>query len=206
VARKAKARKRAAGPWILRLYVAGHTPRCAAAIATLRQICDQYGGQYRFEVVDVLQYPELARSDEIIAIPTLVRKNPQPVRRIVGDLSNAKDVLTRLGSSETKRASSRRPPRYVLRLYVSGTTPSSVHAISRIKRFCDEYLAGRYDLEVIDIYQLPQHARDVRILALPALIRKRPGSRRQIVGALAQPERILIGSDLRAFEEQHSLQ
>ena len=78
----------------LRLYVAGETPRSVAAIANLRVICDQHlAGSFRVEVIDLLDQPELARTDEILAIPTLVRKLPSPLRKIIGDLSNTERVL-----------------------------------------------------------------------------------------------------------------
>ncbi len=81
----------------LRLYVAGQTPKSLAAFANLRRICEQYTpGRYRIEVVDLLENPRLARGDQILAIPTLVRKLPEPVRRIIGDLSNTEKVLVGL--------------------------------------------------------------------------------------------------------------
>ena len=88
---------------------------------------------------------------------------------------------------------------YVLRLYVAGSTPNSLAATARIKQFCEEHLKGRYDLEVIDIYQMPQLARDEQILAIPTLVRKLPEPLRQYLGDLAKLERILIGADLRNF-------
>jgi len=81
-------------PWELRLYVAGQTPRCLRAFANLRKICEEHlKGQYSIEVVDLLKNPQLAKGDQILAIPTLVRKLPVPVRKIVGDLSNTERVL-----------------------------------------------------------------------------------------------------------------
>jgi len=83
--------------WDLRLYVAGETPRSVAAIANLKAICDQHlGTALRVEIIDLLERPELARADEILAIPTLVRKVPSPVRKIIGDLSNTDRVLVGL--------------------------------------------------------------------------------------------------------------
>jgi circadian clock protein KaiB len=85
----------------LRLYVAGKTARCAAAIANLRRICAQYlEGKYRIEVIDLLKNPKLARGDQIFAIPTLVRRLPEPARRIIGDLSNTERVLVGLDLRE----------------------------------------------------------------------------------------------------------
>jgi circadian clock protein KaiB len=83
--------------WRLRLYVAGKTRRCEAAEENLRKICDQYlDGRYTIEVVDLLENPTLAQGDQILAVPTLVRKLPMPVRRIIGDLSNTERVLVGL--------------------------------------------------------------------------------------------------------------
>lgn len=79
---------------VLRLYVAGQTPKCLAAFANLKKICEEHlAGQYQIEVIDLLVNPHLARGDQILAIPTLVRKLPEPVRRIIGDLSNTERVL-----------------------------------------------------------------------------------------------------------------
>jgi circadian clock protein KaiB len=83
--------------WLLRLYVAGKTPRCEAAEANLRNLCEEYlPDRYSIEVVDLLENPTLAQRDQILAVPTLVRKLPPPVRRIIGDLSNTERVLVGL--------------------------------------------------------------------------------------------------------------
>lgn len=83
--------------WSLRLYVAGQTPRSVAAFANLRKICEEHlAGQYAIEIVDLLEQPALAAGDQILAIPTLVRKLPEPVRKIIGDLSNTEKVLVGL--------------------------------------------------------------------------------------------------------------
>lgn len=83
--------------WELRLYVAGQTPKSIAAFANLKRLCEQYmAGNYRIEVIDLLRDPTLARGDQILAIPTLVRKLPQPMRKIIGDLSNTNRVLVGL--------------------------------------------------------------------------------------------------------------
>jgi circadian clock protein KaiB len=92
---------RAANPvpdqWRLRLYVAGQTPKCLAAFANLRKLCEEHlKGQYDIEVVDLLETPALAQGDQILAVPTLVRKLPEPVRKIIGDLSNTERVLVGL--------------------------------------------------------------------------------------------------------------
>jgi circadian clock protein KaiB len=81
----------------LKLYVAGQTPRSVQAFANLKRICDEHlSGRYRIHIIDLLKHPELARGDQILAIPTLVRTLPQPVRKIIGDLSNQERVLVGL--------------------------------------------------------------------------------------------------------------
>jgi circadian clock protein KaiB len=80
--------------WQLRLYVAGETPRSVAALANLRRICEEHlAGRYEIEVIDLLVRPQLAKGEQIVAIPTLVRKLPEPVRKIIGDLSDGERVL-----------------------------------------------------------------------------------------------------------------
>ena len=84
----------AAESWELRLYVAGTTPRSVAALSNLKRICEEHlAGKYTIEVVDLLERPQLARGEQIIAIPTLERRLPEPVRKIIGDLSNTERVL-----------------------------------------------------------------------------------------------------------------
>ena len=81
----------------LRLYVAGQTPKSLAALANLKRICEQHlKDKYRIEVVDLVKHPQLAQGDQILAIPTLVRRVPQPLRKIIGDLSNTERVLVGL--------------------------------------------------------------------------------------------------------------
>ena len=87
-------------------------------------------------------------------------------------------------------------PQYVLRLYIAGTTPQSVRAIENIKIVCDEHLAGRYSLEVVDIYQQPKLARDEQIVAVPTLIKRLPEPLRLLVGDMSNLERVLIGLDI----------
>ncbi len=83
--------------WTLRLYVAGQTPKCMTAFANLKKICEEHlAGHYRIEIIDLLKDPKLAQGDQILAIPTLVRKLPEPVRKIIGDLSNTERVLVGL--------------------------------------------------------------------------------------------------------------
>ncbi len=85
---------------------------------------------------------------------------------------------------------------YLLRLYVTGTTPKSVNAISNIKQICEKHLKGRFELEVIDIYQKPHMAKQDQIIALPTLIKKLPMPLRRIIGDLSDSERVLMSLDL----------
>ncbi len=83
--------------WELRLYVAGQTPKSITALNNLKAICEEHmAGQYKIEVIDLLENPQLAKGDQILAIPTLVRKLPEPARKIIGDLSNTERVLVGL--------------------------------------------------------------------------------------------------------------
>ena len=87
----------AAEVYRLRLYVAGQTPRCLKAFSNLKKICETHlAGKYRIEVVDLLENPQLAQGDQILAIPTLVRSLPPPLRKIIGDLSNRERVMVGL--------------------------------------------------------------------------------------------------------------
>jgi circadian clock protein KaiB len=80
--------------WDLRLYVAGQSPKSRAALDNLRRFCEEYMfGKYRIEVIDLMEQPQLAKGDQIVAIPTLVRKLPTPLRKIIGDLSNTEKLL-----------------------------------------------------------------------------------------------------------------
>ena len=83
--------------WVLRLYIVGATPRALAALENLKRICEEHlAGQYTIEVIDLLRNPQLAQGDQILAVPTLVRRPPEPVRKIIGDLSDEERVLVGL--------------------------------------------------------------------------------------------------------------
>jgi circadian clock protein KaiB len=83
--------------WELRLYTAGHTPKSVLAFNNLKRICEEYmPGRYQIEVIDLMRNPRLAKEDQIVAIPTLVRKLPQPLRKIIGDLSDTERTLVGL--------------------------------------------------------------------------------------------------------------
>lgn len=94
---KARVPRQPARVWQLRLYVAGQTPKSLAAFSNLKKICEHHlKGRYRIEVIDLVEQPQLSKGDQIFAIPTLVRKLPVPVRKIIGDLSDTERVLVGL--------------------------------------------------------------------------------------------------------------
>jgi circadian clock protein KaiB len=88
----------------LRLYISGKTPNSLLALKNIKKICEEHiQNDYELEIVDLLKDPKLSEEYEILAIPTLVRKNPQPVRKIIGDLSNTEDILQRIGLGSKRR-------------------------------------------------------------------------------------------------------
>ena len=102
-ARKSGGKREKVEIWKLRLYIAGQTPNSVAAIANLRRICEtRLQGRYRIEIIDLLEKPQLARGDQIIAIPTLVRKLPAPMKKIIGNLSMAERALIGLDLQPAK--------------------------------------------------------------------------------------------------------
>jgi len=108
---------------------------------------------------------------------------------------HVKDMLEEAGRKS-------RAQTYTLRLYVAGVTPRSQEAIRTVKAMCEEHLAGRYDLEVIDIYQQPTLAKDEQIIAAPTLIKKLPPPLRKIIGSMADKDKVLVGLDLRPREQK----
>ncbi len=90
--------------------------------------------------------------------------------------------------------------KYILRLYITGTTNRSVLALSNLKKICEEYLEGRYELEVIDLYRMPSLAKDEQIIAAPTLIKKLPLPFRRIIGDMSDVEKVLMGLDLRKIK------
>ncbi len=88
--------------------------------------------------------------------------------------------------------------RYVLRLYVTGMTPKSISAIENVRKLCEQYLAGRYELEIVDIYQQPTAAKDEQLIAAPTLIKKLPLPLRKFIGDMSNKEKIIVGLDVVA--------
>jgi len=209
--------------WILRLYVAGHTQKSRMALANLNHICAAHlAGNYEIEVIDLKANPTLAAGDQILAIPTLVRMLPLPLKKIIGDLSNEHRVLVGLdlraqaatshaapqtmnvnaghpprAPSQNDKAAAKPPVPYVLRLYIAGMTARSTLAVQNLRTLLEKYLHGHYTLEVIDIYQQPLLAEGDQIIAVPTLIRKLPEPIRRFVGDMSDTQRLLVGLDLR---------
>jgi circadian clock protein KaiB len=104
--KSARRSRKSNGPeWDLKLYVAGQTANSLRAFANLKRICEEkLQGRYRIEVVDLIKNPQLAKGDQIVALPTLVRKLPEPIKKIIGDLSNTERVLVGLDLMERRRA------------------------------------------------------------------------------------------------------
>ncbi len=108
-------------------------------------------------------------------------------------MAGAKEALA---ASLEKKLGKKGKERYVLRLYVAGMTPRSQKAIANITRLCDSYLEGRYELEVIDIYQFPIFAKEGRIIAAPTLIKELPEPLKRFIGDMSDTERLIVGLDL----------
>ncbi|MEI7637886.1 MAG: circadian clock KaiB family protein [Syntrophus sp. (in: bacteria)] len=96
-----------------------------------------------------------------------------------------------------KALASQAGAKYVFRLYVTGMTPKSTLAIANVQTLCEKHLTGRYELEVIDIYQQPELAREAQIIATPTLIKKQPLPLRRLIGDMSNTERFLVGIDLK---------
>jgi circadian clock protein KaiB len=107
-----------------------------------------------------------------------------------------KQVRDSAQAFERERVRPQKKP-YVLRLYVTGTTPQSMRAIANIKKLCEVYLKGRYELDVVDLYQQPQLAQGEQIVAAPTLIKKLPLPQRRIIGDMSKSQRVLDGLDLQ---------
>ena len=99
--------------------------------------------------------------------------------------------------AKAKIKTSKQEPAYDLRLYVAGQTPRSVHAFANLKRICEEHLAGRYRIQIIDLLENPQLAKGDQILAIPTLVRNIPKPARKIIGDLSNTDRVLVGLDIR---------
>jgi circadian clock protein KaiB len=121
--------------------------------------------------------------------------------------SGAKPRAREAAKAAKSSAPARKPARprqieYLLRLYVAGQTPKSLQAFSNLKRICEEHLAGRYRLEIVDLLVNPALARGDQILALPALVRQLPPPVKKIIGDFTNAERVLVGLDLRELKEK----
>jgi circadian clock protein KaiB len=200
-----------AGPiYRLRLYVAGQTPKSVLAFTNLKQICEEHLlGRYEIEIIDLRQDPQLAHGDQILAVPTLARRLRNRSRNHRRSIEygtgprRARPAPAQMTTPTTERnvralfeQAARRDERYALRLYVTGMTARSTRAIENLRAICDEYLDGRYDLEVVDICQQPVLTKGEQIIAAPTLIKKLPLPMRRIIGDMSNRERVLLGLDL----------
>jgi len=122
-----------------------------------------------------------------------------PVRKGVSanSLSRAPAIKSKSGKDRQSQGPRPGTPRYVLRLYVAGISPSSSAAIQAITAICEDHLKDRYDLEVVDIYRQPTLTRGEQIIAVPALIKKLPLPLRRLIGNMADTQRVLVGLDLK---------
>ncbi len=168
-----------------------------------------------------MQKPQLAQRDQVLAIPTLVRNLPTPIRKIIGDLSNTEKVLLGAGlrthftqrdrmTFSPKSPGRANPPpgpaNYVLRLFVTGNSARARRSVMNLQNFCQQFLPGRYQLEIVDIYQQPSLAREEQIVAAPTLIRRQPLPLRRLVGDFSDQERVASGLEvsLQGSEAQRS--
>ena len=188
--------------WELRLYVTDRSPNCVRAIENLRRVCEEHlAGRYQIEVVDLLENPRLAADDQILAVPTVVRKLPLPIRTIVGDLSDTDRVLVglpaRAAQERRDMTDTAAAEGWALTLYINGASAKSIEAIETVRRFCDEELRGQVDLEIIDVQQQPALVLRDQIVAAPTLIKRLPGPLRRITGGdLSDSARLRLGLDL----------
>jgi len=104
---------------------------------------------------------------------------------------------TRKGGGKKLQLEESQDGKYVLKLYVAGMTPNSVRAVENLRRICEEHLRGKYDLEVIDIYQQPELASSEQIIAAPTLVKKLPLPLRKFIGGLSETEKVLVGLDIK---------
>lgn len=183
----------------LRLYIAAHTTRSTSALQTLHRLAGtDLAGRYTIEIVDLTINPELGNEDLILTLPTLIRHIPVPLREVIGDLYETEKVLVGLeiAPQEAFPMLSGQTDHHHLRLYISGSTPRSLRALSNIRRFCKTYLESCHVLEVIDIYQSPAAARDGQVVAVPMLVRLAPNPMRRIIGDLSDEQHLLVVLDL----------
>jgi circadian clock protein KaiB len=130
-----------------------------------------------------------ARSSSVKTETEPIKKKATPANKSSPSVKTTAEFEHVLEKSEEAR--------YVLRLYVTGITPNSTRAITNIRKICEEHLKGRYDLEVVDIYQQPTLAQGEQIIAAPTLIKKLPLPLRRLIGDLSSTEQVLLGLDLR---------
>ena len=198
--------------WDLILYAAGQSPKSLHAFANLDKLCREHlAGRYAIEIVDVLEHPDRARDDDVLAIPTLVRRLPGSLRKIIGDLSDTARVLHWSSTSLPGRSAvGELAPTTVddpiarpdggcceLTLFVSGASDLSARAITNARKLCDLHIEGRTRLTVVDVRRDPEAARGLNVLATPTLVRTQPLPVRRIVGDLSAVPQVLHALQVR---------
>lgn len=116
-------------------------------------------------------------------------------------MTHKKSTISKAQVALERRAAKRQSQRYVLRLYIAGMTPRSTQAIQNIRKICEDHLQGRFDLQVIDIYQQPILAEGEQIIAAPTLVKQLPLPLRRFIGDMSDTERIIVGMDVRTAKE-----
>ena len=176
--------------WYLRLYVAGQSAKSMRAFANLKDMCEKHlAGHYEIEVIDLIENPVLAGGDDILAVPTLVRRLPPPLRKVIGDLSDPAACWSASGSGRSlatmtsphdatlerfeDQLAALDESDYELTLFVSGASDLAARAIANARRLCDVHLHGRCHLSVVDVHENPAAVLSSRLLATPTLRQER---------------------------------
>ena len=176
------------------------SPKCLRAIENLRRPArNTWQAATRSRSWTCWRTRGWAADDQILAVPTVVRRFPEPIRKFVGDLSDTDRLLVGLQLRplrDTSDMTDTADDRWTLTLYVDGGSTSSIQAIETVRRVCDEELgAGHVDLEVIDVRQQPALVARDQIVAPPTLVRRSPGPPRRIVGDSFRPRLAPLGLD-----------
>ncbi len=182
--------------WNLRLYVAGQTDKSIRAIRNLNRICTEHlNGHYTIEVIDLMERPQLAEGDQILAIPTLVRRLPEPIE------NHRRPVERRARLDRTRHSSARKgmngiagsamsDVRYALTLFITGITPRSLRAVANVRAFCEGEMNGSYDLEIVDLYEHPERAQPANVVVSPTLVRSLPHPVRLLFGDMSDRQQL----------------
>jgi circadian clock protein KaiB len=184
-------RKREEEQWELILYVSGGETRLSKrAIKNLNEICEEHlRGRYSIEIIDIEKHPEIGIKKNIIASPTTIREMPEPLKRIIGDLSDREKALVALQIANK--------PQWNFVLYLAGgETRLSKGVIRNLNEICEEYLKGKYSVQIVDIEKHPEIGIEKKIFATPTLIRELPEPLKRIIGDLSDREKALVALEI----------